>query len=314
MPIPKDADRVLISVNPKSGRTSSMPRAEELRGRLDELGYAAEILTDLDEVGEKANVLHAESRLRALVGVGGDGTAAELINRTAPGTPFTILAAGNANLIAKYYRIGRTPRRLAEIIRDGHTITLDAGRANGRLFLVMVGCGFDAEVVKQVHSNREERYRSGSKKGGHVTNLSYLNPVWNSIMKYKYPKIKVETFENSFENPPDAVLENENWAFVFNLNTYGWGLPLVPAAKGNDGKLDHCLLRGGSVVAGGIYLAFAQLFSSHRVLPGVTLGQARKYRMTSESEVPYQLDGDPGGLLPLEIETVESRFTLIVPN
>jgi diacylglycerol kinase family enzyme len=33
----------------------------------------------------------------------------------------------------------------------------------------------------------------------------------------------------------------------------------------------------------------------------------------SEEEVPYQLDGDPGGVLPLEIEALPGRLTLVVP-
>jgi len=29
--------------------------------------------------------------------------------------------------------------------------------------------------------------------------------------------------------------------------------------------------------------------------------------------IPYQIDGDPGGVLPVEIETVPNRFTTIAP-
>jgi diacylglycerol kinase (ATP) len=36
-------------------------------------------------------------------------------------------------------------------------------------------------------------------------------------------------------------------------------------------------------------------------------------RIESDVPVPYQLDGDPGGYLPLEIEVLPNRLTLIVP-
>ena len=52
----------------------------------------------------------------------------------------------------------------------------------------------------------------------------------------------------------------------------------------------------------------------HRVLSDVKLGQATKYRITSTEEVPYQLDGDPGGVLPLDIEVISNRFTFVVPK
>ena len=39
----------------------------------------------------------------------------------------------------------------------------------------------------------------------------------------------------------------------------------------------------------------------------------RRLRVTAEEEVPYQLDGDPGGVLPVEIEALPGRLTLVVP-
>ncbi|MCL2305912.1 MAG: acylglycerol kinase family protein, partial [Planctomycetaceae bacterium] len=100
---------ILISVNPKAGRTSPMLRAEELQKRLQEKGFQVELGTDLSEITGKANELQQNGQLRALVGVGGDGTAAELVNRTEPGTPILLLAAGTANLLSKHFRWGSTP-------------------------------------------------------------------------------------------------------------------------------------------------------------------------------------------------------------
>jgi diacylglycerol kinase family enzyme len=35
--------------------------------------------------------------------------------------------------------------------------------------------------------------------------------------------------------------------------------------------------------------------------------------LTSEAEVPYQLDGDPGGILPLDLDILPGRLTLVIP-
>ncbi len=315
-------DQIIISVNPKAGRRSPMLRAEELQGRLREKGFKVELLTDLKEVAEKANRLHAEGRLRTLCGVGGDGTAATLVNLTEPGTPITLLPAGTANLLAKFFRLGGTPKRLAEIIEAGHSVTLDAGRASGRasegagerLFLVMVSCGFDADVVRQVHAHREERFQQGHKKGAHISQLSYIKPVCRSLKGYRYPTIDIERFDAE-SGEWKSVDDHARWAFFFNLNAYGWpGLSLAPFAKGDDGKLDHVLFRGGSIFHGIKYTAFAQCCGMHRILPDAKLGQSTKYRITSTEEVPYQLDGDPGGFLPLDVEVIPGRFTFVVPK
>ena len=304
---------VIVSVNPKAGRKSPMMRAEELCVHLKQKGFVTELLTDLDEVTEKANTLHTAGALRALVGVGGDGTAATLVNRTLPGVPVTLLSAGTANLLAKHYRLPSRPAKMAEMIQSGVARTFDAGLARfgnvERLFLVMIGLGFDAHVVTGVHSQREERYRQGHAKGAHISYFSYIKPIFNSLFGYRFPKMTVECLDE-----PTLAFSGCRWAFIFNVNRYGWGLPLAPFAKENDGVLDHVLFRGGTVFHGFLYTALAQCFSLHRFLPTAQVGQRRRYRITSEEAVPFQLDGDPGGELPLEIEIVPNRFTFLVPK
>jgi len=304
---------VIISVNPKAGRQSPMLRAEELRTQLQQRGFTPELLTDLDEVTAKANALHAAGTLRALVGVGGDGTAATLVNRTTPGTPVTLLSAGTANLLAKHYRLPSRPAKLAEMLEKGVVRTFDAGRVRfantERLFLVMCSCGFDAAVVNGVHSHREERYRQGHAKGAHISYFSYIKPLLNSMLGYKFPKIKVECLDE-----PRLVFPDVRWVFMFNINRYAWGLPLAPYARENDGKLDHVLFRGGTPFHGMLYTALGQCFSLHRFLPTARLGQGTRYRITSDVPVPFQLDGDPVGELPLEMEIVPNRFTFLVPR
>ena len=305
---------VIVSMNPKAGRQSPKTRAEELCACLRQKGFTAELLTDLDEVVEKANTLHTAGTLRALVGVGGDGTAATLVNRTKPGTPVTLLPSGTANLLAKHYRLPFRPSKLADMIETGTVRTFDAGLVRTgdteRLFLVMAGFGFDARVVCDVHAHREERYRQGHAKGAHISYFSYIKPILSALFRYNFPKMTIECLDEPNSQPfPDI-----RWAFIFNINRYGWGLPLAPFATEDDGKLDHVLFRGGSVFHGVFYTVLAQCFSLHRWLPTAHLGQGLRYRITSEGPVPFQLDGDPGGDLPLEIEIVPNRFTFLVPR
>jgi len=304
---------VIISVNPKAGRQSPMVRAEKLCACLQQKGFVTELLTDLDEVTEKANAIHTAGVLKALVGVGGDGTAATLVNRTKPGTPVTLLSAGTANLLSKHYRLPSRPEKLADMIEQGTVRTFDAGLARfgntERLFLVMGSCGFDAHVVNGVHAHREKRYRQGHVRGAHISYFSYIKPLLKSLWQYKFPKMTIECLDE-----PALTIPDIRWTFVFNINRYAWGLPLAPFAKENDGTLDHTLFRGGTVFHGVLYVALAQCFSLHRFLPTARLGQRTRYRISSAVPIPFQLDGDPGGELPLELEIVPNRFTFLVPR
>lgn len=307
--LPPDADHVLISVNPKAGRRSAARRVDQLADLLGRQDLDVAIHTDLTEVSAEANRLHAEGRLRALVGIGGDGTAAELANRTNEGVPLTLLAAGTANLLSKHFGLSGKPERLCQTIADGNLLRIDAGRAAGRLFLVMVGCGFDADVVRRVHAHRE-----ANPGGAHIGYASYTKPILESIRSYGYPEIQVycgRPGEQPAEDQPSPV--TARWVFVCNLPRYGWGLRVAPEAVPTDGLLDVCTFRRGSLFHGLRYTAAVQLGGWHRRLGDCVTRQARRLRITSDEPVAYQLDGDPGGVLPLDIEIEPRRVTLIVP-
>ena len=305
--LPESATHVLISVNPKAGRRSVCSRVERLSECLRKAGFHVEAKTDLAEVAAQANDLHRQGQLRALIGAGGDGTAAELTNRTEPGVPISLLAAGTANLLAKHFRLSGKPEELCRTIAAGHLHRMDAGRANGRLFLVMIGCGFDAEVVRQVHEYRE----SSNRRGGHIGYATYLKPVWRSVRSYRYPEIQV------YCDGPDGEAGETlraHWAFASNLPRYGWGIPLAPKAEGNDGQLDLCTYGGGSLLRGLVFAMAAQFGGWHQKLPGCRMVRTARIRFTSDEPVAYQLDGDPGGVLPVEVQLLPERLTLLVPS
>jgi len=302
-----EMDRVLIAVNPRAGRRSVQDRVEHLSQLLISQGLKVEVLTELAEVCARADEDFAARRLRALVGIGGDGTAAELLNRTQQGVPITLLPAGTANLLSKYFGLTGSPETLAGAIAAGTIVRLDVGRAGGRLFLLMLSCGFDAEVVHRVHA-----YRQSGRRGGHISYLTYFKPILESIRSYRYPEIQVY-----WDDPCGAVGLGESsitarWVFAFNLPCYGWGLPLSPAAVATDGLLDLCTFAQGSFWNGVRYLAAAQ-FGRHLALPDCSSRRVRRLRLEASEPVAYQLDGDPGGSLPLDVEVLPGRLTLLVP-
>ena len=307
--LPSSAHHVLVSLNPKAGRRSAASRADRLVELLRGQHFEVGVYTDLAEVSAEANRLHAEGQLRALVGIGGDGTAAELANRTNLGVPITLLAAGTANLLAKHLRLSGKPQRLVQTITHGELLRIDAGRANGRLFLVVLGCGFDADVVQRVHQHRENNPR-----GAHISYFSYLKPIVRSIRSYHYPEIQVycDPSPDQADLDPSPPI-SARWVFVSNLPRYGWGLRLAPRADGRDGLLDLCTFRRGSLLRGVSYAAAAQLCGLHRCLADCVIRQARGFRITSEEPVEYELDGDPGGTLPLDVAVLPERVTMVVP-
>ena len=91
------------------------------------------------------------------------------------------------------------------------------------------------------------------------------------------------------------------WVFVVNLPCYAAKLQFAPGALGTDGKLEVATFRYGSFLQGFRYLSYLWTGRQSR-LPASDYGrlQARHIRIEADVPVRYQLDGDPGGLLPLD--------------
>ncbi len=292
----RHATSIIVSVNPNSGSRDRRALVDELCDELVSLQYTPIVLTDVSKVITETKRLRESGDLRLVVAAGGDGTVSLLANELPPGIPFAILPLGTENLLAKYLGLNANPKAIANLIDAGKTVRLDAGRANGKLFLVMASCGFDADVVSRLHSNRK----------GHIRHSSYIRPIVDAIVSYRYPKIRFWLDDESKSFPG-------RWAFIFNVPRYAMNLPIVDDADSMDGELDLCTFRGGNLLRGLLYLA-AVLARQHRRWNESKIKRFKRLRIESDEPVPYQLDGDPGGELPLEIEVQPKFLRVVVSN
>jgi diacylglycerol kinase family enzyme len=174
---------------------------------------------------------------------------------------------------------------------------LDVGIANDKRFLIMASCGFDADVVQRLHANRS----------GHIRHWSYAKPILESISKYSYPLLEIRVDDHP--EPIDA-----RWAFVFNVPRYAMNLPIISDADPSDGQLDLCTFKEGNLLRG-LYYLFAVITGRHRYSRESRFARFRRLRVNVkgfDQFVPYQLDGDPGGNLPLEIGLEPKSFRVVV--
>ena len=295
---------ILIAFNPKSGASSRATLVESLSAELSQRGFAVIVCDQLAQVASLGQQYAATGELHCVVAAGGDGTAAAVVNLIPQDTPLAIFPLGTENLLARYLELTSDPQAAAEMIQVARTRKLDAGRAAGRLFLVMLGCGFDAEVVAQMHQVRS----------GHINRWSYAKPIWRAVRNYSYPAIEVECLDaqDDSEDLSQAKRFMTAWLFAFNLPRYAANLDFCPQAIGNDGWLDLCAFERGGLLTGLGYL-WRLWRGTHQQLRDFRHRRSRRFRLTSEGRVPYQVDGDPGGYLPLEVEVLPDRLTLIVP-
>jgi diacylglycerol kinase family enzyme len=243
-----------------------------------------------------------------VIAAGGDGTLNALVNLLPEGVPILTLPLGTENLLAKYLGVLARPEQIVELLCDGWTFAFDAGRAGERLFLLMFSCGLDADVVHRMHAVRR----------GPISHWSYLKPLWEALRRYHYPEFQVHVrYPSAPKGETDYAkgvdVWGARWAFVSNLPCYAGQLRVAPNAVGDDGLLDLCVFQGASFGNALRYL-IGVFFGSHARMPDCRISQVRRIELASDEPVPFQVDGDPGGCLPVAIEVVPRRFRAVVPR
>jgi diacylglycerol kinase (ATP) len=298
--------QVLIAANPKSGAGPSEKLVRLLAETLERRHFTVQIIQAFEQLQSTALELHRLGHLEAVVSAGGDGTIGALANLLPPEIPILIFPLGTENLLAKYWNLTADVEQAATTLVGGKTILMDVGRANGKTFLVMLGVGFDAEVVQQMHRSRT----------GHITRWSYTLPILRALQKYQFPQLSWTTSSLT----QMAVTRHAAWLFVFNVPKYAASLNFCPEADPTDGRLDVCTFKRSGKCAGLSYL-YNIYRGTHLALADFEHHQVRSLKLEAPLDrsgnpitVNYQLDGDPGGVLPLTVEVLPARLKLIVPE
>ncbi|MFK8112547.1 MAG: diacylglycerol kinase family protein [Rubripirellula sp.] len=283
--------RVLIFSSPKAGSGKRREQVPRLIRLLSENEIESLLVQSVAQLKEE---LLKEEFDHVVVAAGGDGTISLAASIATSEVPIVPMPLGTENLLAKEFGHSAEAEAVIMTIRHGSSFQMDAGVANLRPFLIMATCGFDAEVVRGMHLTRR----------GHIRRWSYFRPIVRALLKYRFPKLTVRVDD---QEPHEC-----GWAMVFNLPRYAAGLKIEPDAVGDDGQLDVILFDGKTVFHGLKYLVGIWL-GSHLNSRDVTRLRGRKVEIVSDARVPYEMDGDYAGRLPLSINTLAGRVHLLLP-
>lgn len=291
---------VLIFANPIAGRGRGAEIAERLRKQLVYDGLGARTL--LEPPGDVSDN-ELSGCIQAGIVIGGDGTlraVAERLLRADVLAPLLPVPLGTANLMGRYLGIRGDEHELAQrvsaALQRRRILHLDAARANGRLCLLVAGVGFDAQVVHEL-----DRLRRGP-----ISFWNYLLPAALSL--HSFPAAPIRVWLDGQPVFPEAP----GLAFVGNLAEYGTGFPILPHARPDDGMLDLCVLPCSSR-AQLLELFLKAAAGEHTHAEGVVYRKGRHVHIESSVPVPLQIDGDPAGHTPVEIDLLPVRLPFIVP-
>lgn len=288
---------VLIFTSPKAGTGVGVERVATLAQTLRSQGVAVSQSADICDL-QRLERDDSASRPDVIVAAGGDGTLSLVAKTTAPETVIAPMPLGTENLVSKHFGITSEVGSMCDMLLRGRTLAIDAGVANGKLFLVMMTCGFDAEVVRAMHLTRR----------GHISRFSYFWPTIRAMRRYRFPPLNIRLADDP---AADQVLVCR-WAMVFNLPRYAAHLDIEPAAVGDDGLLNLCALQHGSILGGLRYLA-GIVAKRHSHWQDVVRRPLTCCTISSPSPVAYQIDGDYGGKLPVTVGLLPGRVRLKLP-
>jgi diacylglycerol kinase (ATP) len=288
---------VAIQRNPRSGSGSRRRELVDLCSTLRGHKITPRLFSVREELDLRVSEPTSREHVVAVVAAGGDGTVVDVVNRH-PGLPLAVLPMGTENLLARFLDLPHSGRELGELIAEGCTRRIDTGRANGQLFTLVASGGFDAFIAHEL-----DRRRSG-----HITHWTYAQPIWTALRTYRYPRMHVYLDEN-----PEPIEGIE--VMVSNLPAYGMRLKVGQGARADDGQFVVTVLQRGSAFQMVRY-AIKLWRGTHERARDVRVMTARRVRITAvdadEGPVPFQVDGDPAGEVPVELECLPGSLEVFV--
>ena len=237
----------------------------------------------------------AAEGFETIVAAGGDGTINEVVNGMA-GTDAALglLPMGTMNVFALELGIPASNLGLCwEIIQKRNTRLIDMPQANNKHFVQLAGVGLDAQVVKE--TSRAFKRSFGP--------LSYLVSA-AQIAARRPPRLCIES--------ANAITGEGSFVLVGNGRLYGGPFPFFKNAKIDDGLLDVVIFKQLGYLEIIKYLQNV-VFSSAIRLPEVEYFQTERLRVTSDENVPVEIDGELIGECPVEFQIQKQKLRVLVP-
>ena len=281
---------IVVILNPTAGNLETVrdcqDRVESIVGRMP--------IRITSHAGE-AEVLArraVEEGFGRVVAAGGDGTVNQIANGIAGSTAaLGILPMGTVNVFAMELGLPANLERCWEIIRSGNVRWVDLPSANGKYFVQLGGIGLDAQAVKETTVAFKRS----------LGPLSYLISAAH-IAARQPPQLFIES--------EDAHVREGSFVLVGNGRLYGGPFPFFKQAAIDDGLLDVVVFKRLGILEIIKYLHDV-VFSSDIRVPEVEYFQTRDLRVSSDQDVPMELDGELAGKCPVDFRMHEKALAVL---
>ena len=269
--------------------------------RLRDVASASDFKLDIKIAEDAATTVAlaktaAKEQLPLVLAYGGDGTynaiAKGLLgSRTAMG----VLPGGTTSVLAYEFGVPRPARRSIEALLRGSDRAMRVGRTDkGDIVLLMLSAGPDAHVL--------DRLRPFFKRFGGRVGVAF-QAVVEAFSSGDLPRFRVVS---------NGSVDDAGWAIVGKSRCYGGRFAATPGADPFRDDLEIVVQRSSGRRAAAAFL-FGIPSGRHVARHDVVREIVEKVRLEPalpEEIVPYQIDGDVVGTLPVEI-TIDPQPLLV---
>ena len=290
---------MLLIFNPAAGARRRR-RFERVAGALAEAGMRFTV-ADTAAAGDAERLAReaAASGTRVVVAAGGDGTIAEVANGIAgSGAALGVIPTGTANVFAHELGLPFAPEPIASALKAARTRAVLPGLARfgdgrERLFIQMLGVGFDAAVVAALDTALKRRIGKGA----------YVVETLRQLTAWPFPRLSLEL---------DGEAMEAAQAIATKGRFYGGRFLLAPGASPHRPGLVACLFERGGLGAAALAGLALPLGLVPR-LPGFTARRAERLAVLGPPGLPVQADGDLIGRTPVTVGAAPASIPVIVP-
>ncbi|MGD0756104.1 MAG: diacylglycerol kinase family protein [Bacteroidales bacterium] len=249
------------------------------------------------------------SGYRKIITVGGDGTLNEVVNGvflskvcSTADISLALIPVGTGNDWGRMFGIPLDYEKAISIICENKLMLHDAGLVSfyegsekkERYFINIAGLGFESVVVKRTNYQKDR---------GHGGKLIYFYNLLMSLISYKNTKAEI-------------IIDGEKIrANVFSLNVgngryCGGGMRQTPRALPDDGLLDVTIINGmGKLeIIRNLKILYDGTILRHPKIDGY---KCKNIKVTSESEMYAEADGESLGQTPAEFSIIPESLNIV---
>lgn len=295
--------RACIIFNP----TARGDKARRFRRELASLAgdWALKPTTGPGEATQLARQAVAEG-FDTIIAAGGDGTVSEIVHgiATAEGglrrARMGIIPLGTMNVLARELGLPQNLHTALDVLKAGRELQIDlpcaefgAGASTQRRYFVqLAGAGLDARAVAAVNWDWKKR----------VGPIAYLMAGLQVLMTTR-PTVNAKC---------GADLAMGELVLIGNGRFYGGSVPMFPNGNMRDGLLEVRVIPRVTLFTI-MRFGWAWLWDRGFRIKGEQFFRVPEVELTSTSHVPFEVDGDNAGFLPVRFFVLREALRVIVP-